>query len=767
MNINLREDETNLYVSFYQDYLEEVQCLNKKVTDVLNKVMQESKYDKLQQRISKIIDTYTETIVNNIGNGVFAKWVESTSSLRLCLKTYRAGDEADEVCAQIEQNMGDLIQNILKIEKAELIITERPIVSEEGLEQLEYVCQNAQTEIQDIKSNYISKVESKSEENEIYGTLKPLFENIAVNMEAFFKTSLNSFVELHDFVREIAVQLYSIADENVVATNTESGINKKLASRLSAIASTMNNASESLSVDKFKELTNLLYNTIYEEATRKKKKLSYESIALIMPIYHKFYSEYGNILKDKFDSFDEKEKFIKQEYFDVTRERENEQYFDGEEIKTFKSNACYTYTVFDRVADMERNIANSCKDGSANDINLLYGAYVLFTPIIEGHINEEDSKEYSKFSKWAANEILSILGMEINNSESDDGNVQEIEFNGENFNDENIKLFVNVVEQIVNQAGVDELSSWVDKHYSMLVSSRKIYSRKAKCSSASEYNINPDVYGRYTVTRKSIQMMAPVCKQANIILDPIDKFYKEKFESLGNGFVKANATIHTLSSFLSLWGFGALNLSGLLFSTTDQDSPILTRIKLGGLSLTSCTAAGKIINGGACMLKIIDWAMPHIKKSKILVKLSEKVWDLTRQDIQIPYVQKMMDQYIMEHYELEYGMNKGQSPYFEYYHNVATEIKDNHQRRTFENSVFAADTILIPQNYTINEVNPKKYREICCGIFLNLVRSGMCNKQDIESKTANDIVDKLYNIYVSKENVIPRVDISPDKRVLK
>ena len=126
----------------------------------------------------------------------------------------------------------------------------------------------------------------------------------------------------------------------------------------------------------------------------------------------------------------------------------------------------------------------------------------------------------------------------------------------------------------------------------------------------------------------------------------------------------------------------------------------------------------------------------------------------------------MIDQYMMEHYETKYGMKKWQSPYFEYYHHVAADIEDDSKRRAFENAIFAAELVAIQQNYTVNEADAKKNREICLGIFLNLVRSGICSKQDIESGIANDIVDKLYDVYVSRESVTPRVDISPDCRVI-
>ena len=225
---------------------------------------------------------------------------------------------------------------------------------------------------------------------------------------------------------------------------------------------------------------------------------------------------------------------------------------------------------------------------------------------------------------------------------------------------------------------------------------------------------------------------------------------------------EASKIIHELSSFIGLWGLSTWNLSKM-FSENDSDKSILEKVQIGGLALSSCTTAGKIIMGGAQMIKIVDWVMPHIKKSKTLVKLSEKVWKLTRDDIQIPYVQKMMDQYIMEHYEIKYGMNKGQNPMFEYYHCVAINIEDENQRRAFENAIFSAENVLARSNCIIKENDLKKKRAICCGVFLNFVRSGLCSKQNIESGTANEIVDKLYQVYIEKEDILPRVDISPEK----
>jgi hypothetical protein len=488
----------------------------------------------------------------------------------------------------------------------------------------------------------------------------------------------------------------------------------------------------------------------------------------MMTIYEEFYKEFGGYLycapEEPFSDVE----YRVNELLKVTMQRGNCPFFDNEEEWQLYNGAVHNGAAkfYDHSARMVRNVAEAYKKDKTLALNLVYGMYVVTLPIRNCRLREE-TENFKRFCNKAFTQIEDILKITSEAGSEEKNQDEDLTFEGENFSDENIKLFVVVVERIINQVGVDELNSSVEKHYSTLSDSRKAYSKKATSrDTVVEHNIDSNTYGRYTVTRKSIQAMAPICNQTNTILEPIDKFYKEKFDSLGKDFDKANATIHAISSFCGLWGLGTWKLSGM-FSTKDSDATILEKIQLGEVALATCTTAGKIINGGAHLLKIIDWAMPYFKKSKKLVRLNEKVWNLTRQDIQIPYIQKMMDQYMMEHYELKYGMSKGLSPYFKYYHSVATTIEDNHQRRAFENSVFAAETFMTPQNYSFSETDPIKNRAICCGVFLNLVRSGMCSKQDIEAGTANDIVDKLYNIYISKENVTPRVDISPEGRTLR
>ena len=902
MKINLREEETELYIKTYNDYLDEVGKLNKRVMDVFGEVMTASKYDRLQKKIAEISDTYEEQVAKKITEDLFNFWTDSKGSLRSCLRQYQAGDAADEVCLQIENKMSELSQEILKIEKMEAVVTERPIVSEDGLEQLEEACKSAREKIADIENEYLNKANTKYDENEIFGTLHPLFKGIEVNHYNFFDGAFNSFAKLHEEVKEISAKNRNIADDNVTEkgaargndsvsvqssggsdmennsqqdeideylfkyitetvlgktelykdslwykdearvedwknketvrlqkrdeyikcllakmkpevkkewkyaienkdevsgrlgykkeedkkiekskteesktelrkslskvetarlwqgsfkagqhTNQYKGRDKYYADtldekvtlyrlqssderdkgnyfitkadydkikgfgpteiysvlqlssfygdedsgkmksdykmyfmeyevkqggyldvarglieanghlatsaqmnkieqifvtdddfdnklvdlssylvnmdekakiaefegKLFAHASNMNKQAQRKSIYEFKRLTEFLRNTIENEAYETNKILNYEKIKKIMPIYKKFYTEFGELLKDSFKSFEEKEKYIKREYIGVTRDNGNEKFFVGDEAWTFKSHAYNRYTVFNLVADMVINIVTECEKKQANDSNLRYGIYVLFDPIISGRISEDDGNEYSKFSKWASDEIIRVLDLKDDENMYGEDYISQMEndFSSEEFSEENIRLFVKMVEIIVKQTGVDELNACVEKNYSLLHSSRKAYTEYVRRRNQTRHNVKSDTYGRYTVTRRSIHIMEDTCGQIDTVIEPIDKFYKEKFKSLGESFDKANAAIHAISSFCGLWGLSVWNLSKL-FSSGDSEKTMLEKVMIGGVALSSYSKVGVLVTGGIQMLKVLDWAMPYLKKSK-------------------------------------------------------------------------------------------------------------------------------------------------------
>lgn len=813
MRFSLRENETNGYFALFQDYLEQVQDLNNKVMDVLNETMQQSEYDKLQNLISYMIDVYEDVILQNVKTGAFSSWEGSDASLRACMRMYQAGEEADQVCAQMEQHLQECMTEILKIEKAEVAITERPKVSEAGMEGLEEICKTAEKEITDIRADCLAQIISRKEENEIYGTLAPLVEGIAASLEMFYESALGEFKKLHEFVREISHKMRNQAEEasGRMAAEADSGALEATAAANTgrgeaapgAVTGTKTAAAlaEKLKAradfGEFREITRELYHNLCQEESQSKKTVGYEKMIQIADVYHQFYEQHGTMLEDSFQDSVEREEYIKREYIEAIQDRGNDKYFNGEDVWTFRSYAQRGYACFWTVADMVKNVTKGCIDQTADDANLIYGAYVLFDPILNGHIKEEGKEECMDFCGWAVSEIRRILGEDekakAEENATDREQAGDIHKMKRHDSEEGLKVLVLVVEKMVHQVGVDQTNQLMEQYGDDLDSTRKIYSRKPKPvvkerdnrressriggGGGSRAPENP--YGRYIVTRQSIQAMATMCGWTNSILEPLDEFYREKFEKLGKGFGTASNFIHKVSSTFSLWDTiwkkiksrdeedaskeNAEDASEENAEDASEDKSTDTeKMVKEALNLLAILSTGQAAAATGSALKLLDSAMPLIKKNHILEKVSSGFWKFTRETINTDYNQRLMDQYMLEHYQIKHGIALKNGGLFVHYHNVGKSVEES-QRRIYENVIFAAD-MYISQNYTIRVTQPVRFREIACGIYLNLVRSGFCSSRKVEASTANRITDKLYQEYRTKEQVSPRVDISPDHR---
>ncbi|MBQ3543863.1 MAG: hypothetical protein IJA34_02570 [Lachnospiraceae bacterium] len=359
---------------------------------------------------------------------------------------------------------------------------------------------------------------------------------------------------------------------------------------------------------------------------------------------------------------------------------------------------------------------------------------------LEGKLNEKGKT------------ILEINDPSVNSQkEKSDEN---IDFSAERFSEVNINIFINVLEDIVTQEGVEELNEAVERHYKILLDCRRNCVGKNEEKKTKFYAINNEFLGGYTVTDKTLQMIKPIYEKINLAVVEKDKFYKEKFASLESGFDKVNGIIHTIASAISLFGFGPLPFADM-FKNKNSNLSIKENVSKI-MSLRNFTPVGQMIIQGSRLLRVIDFSMPFIKKSKILVRLNEKHWELVRKEASDEY--RYLDQYIMEYYEMKYGMHKATSKLFDNFLDVAIKIESNERRRVFDSAVFSANSIM--SNILIPQDNK---REIGCGTFLNLVRAGMmCGDIEIPPRTASSMVDDLRDVYIKKWGIEPKVDISPE-----
>ena len=342
----------------------------------------------------------------------------------------------------------------------------------------------------------------------------------------------------------------------------------------------------------------------------------------------------------------------------------------------------------------------------------------------------------------------------------------DIDLEDEQFSDKNLELVVKIAEIIVGQLGQDRVNKYVDANYDKLRNNSKNYSNfKAKNTSNTkkDYNTsnvgngktrNKSKYGKYNVTPQAVSMMKDMYDKVNMIMTPIDTYYKEKFQHIEDSYVKVSQVIHNLSNFLGGWSTGTLKLSDLIpnyeLAAKIDNHELVKKITEGILTATS-PKLELLIKGSAAVLKGLDKVMPLMKKSQLLMNLSNKFWELTRQDMQIPYFNKYIEQYIVEHYNMKHGINVPQSYMFEYTHPIVREIKDEKKRRIFENALFAADACIGYQRYA--------ERSAYLGRFLNLARAALVGR--IPDNEANELLDKFYATYMVRENISAKVYLNP------
>ena len=947
MKINLQEDGTQTYTALFQHYLDEVQSLCRTVSDELNTVMKESKYDKLQRTVSTLIDQFTERVIHSSETGVFLRWQESGASLRACLELYQAGDGACQVCVETQVRLQEQIHDTLKIEKAGTVITDRPEVTEDGFVQLKELFQAGQSKIQMITRTSLSNINSAADENDIFRTLTPLIQGISAGIEGFFSDAQLEIQKLHEFVKDYLRQLQaqieastmpsantsadtgpatgggpamgggadttsatnssvetgpaadsgadtsstagsnaetdpatgggadaSSAADNSAETDSATGGGADTSSAADNSAetdpatgggadasSTAGNSAETdsatgggadassaavssvgtdpatgsglttgqthptavpagtsgaakrtqkepaqtptapspkkladvRSFNTFQNLTKKLYSKICNDGFKNNQAQFHSAIQqIIAPIYREFYQNYGDLLTEPSKDSDTR----RREYIQVTRERNNEPFFASEaDLYTFKSHAAHTYTVFDKAADMLQNIAKGCAQGTANSTNLMYGAYVLFTPIIDGCITEENISDEAKRAKAledfcanACNKLQSCIAAApsgrakpVHPSERTAGKTaeqtgstgkQKVTTSGKTadgaqtetppLQEDECTLFVRCTELIVQQIGVDELNRNVDRCSNDLEAGRASCPPKSKTSGSQKAAVKAGTdYGRYTVTPMSIQAASDTYAQAAPLMDHFDDFYKTRFAKLDKSFADTTNIIHQMSTLIGLFGLGSFNIMPG-FSSQNSDKQLLDKIIMSTVPLSQLTPTGRLIAAGAGAIKLLDWAMPMLKQSKILTRLNEKFWKITRMGCQLEPIQREMDMYMMEHYEIFCEKKVAQSGMFHYIHSIVNQIDEDSQRRIFENAVFAAEMWCLQQPHPINASNQQQWCEIFYGAFLNMIRSGLC-RDDIPAKRSNELVDLLYNMQSSNEGITPRVNIDPLK----
>lgn len=534
--------------------------------------------------------------------------------------------------------------------------------------------------------------------------------------------------------------------------------------------------------DDFREITRLLRNTIEDDTGCEERELSLDNLERIIPIYREFYSEYGDVLSDGFSDYDSRADYVKRQYIEVTHERGNDRYFEGREFDTFKSHAHTTYIVFLHVADMVNNIVKAIDNKEADGDNLYFGTYVLFNPIIEGKVSSGEI-ECLGFCRAAVSEILKVLenagiGSPISTREEE----EKLPV-GEKYNEENGRKLANVVEKALEDINIDDLNEAV-RVYNAISRDNESTRKRVYKNIKSKEDTKSELYGRYTVTHKSIQMMEKRCAEFYDYIDSQNNIYEKSYKQIGekafvlNGISRMTGIMERFKKGVENpedmnvngkinWAgaIGNIFMPGLDVAESMEDVfPDIPLIKTKSIGLVKNIAG--FVNK---TVQVLNFSIPFIKKNNKHTRMMEEVWEMARVKLRLPHSKYMADKYAQERASIINGIPVGTSgnyvSEFSLLHVVASGIKDADIRNSFEAAAFSAFEITNSGFYDVKERNINKRYRIHRGLLLNLIRSGMTSKQGIDSKTANEIVDKLYDLIISKQNIMPQTELDPGSRV--
>lgn len=223
MRINLREEETERYKQTMEQFLVELQNSSKKMYDDLNEILVNTSYAKLQQVISTIMSGYNDMIMNDVSQKAFTDWADSPSSLRHSMRKYMVGEAAEEICEELQNQIGDLMNEMLQVEMADFTAPERPVINEGDFERIKIVLQTYGTELEDIQGRYKNQIMSMKESNEIFGSMIYLFKAVCDTIAVFIPSATHEIEKLHEFVIQNAMKMQDIADEATGSSSEVAG----------------------------------------------------------------------------------------------------------------------------------------------------------------------------------------------------------------------------------------------------------------------------------------------------------------------------------------------------------------------------------------------------------------------------------------------------------------------------------------------------------------------------------------------------------------
>lgn len=800
VRFSLREEDVEEFIDYFRLYLDGIAKINDRLSQILNEEMKNTKYDELQTIISKILDQYQETVNNNIDYGVFSLWAESEVSLVACIRNYEAGEDAENVGLFIQNKLADLMQQLLQITKVEFSVPDRPVLSDESFEKIEDILKVSVVENQDLRNVCINNLTDKSENNNnIYGVLAPLVHKIYCSLDDFLNSAFNQVKKLHEITQERIRDFFQDNNEEVEKINylnnrfptitfdestdkksNGQSVSPKIKREYSNYINQIGYGSGIDAFYAFENLTKSIYQSMNDQVGCSAKTISTDVIKDLSDIYVKFYETCGSLLQDRFLSDEERIAFAEEEYIKVTKNRGNDQFFSDFSLFEAEIYASSDYTCFKDAAAAMKKIAEISKQKSKYEVNLIYDAYVTFTPILEGNVLPKDAEKFQVFFSRIEPELRNILCADENNHSPDQTRTtnERNKTIKETYNpdkEDNVNYLVRVIEELVKHFGGDVIIKYVNENSDELGEStefsskinklvidvyHKVSDRKEEKNRSDVQNFenkiknNENIFGKYHVTYREKSIMKPYFNQVSQILNEYDNFYGERFEKVNKNYTNASSLLGVISTVFSFGENAVKKIKEVCGENIlgDRKPEGFIPNVFNALSMLYNPALISAItrekNAAEFGKKIVD----KCRKSSLLSKIQKYFWDKSIQQAQLSQIQRFIGSYMFERYQIKYNQNISinDSIYFQM-HALVNDETNKSTIRIIEKAGFSAEWFAMEGNL----MNYSQNEEKMMGLYFNLVRSALDIQKNFEPKKATSVTDKWFNLYRKCNPVIP------------
>ena len=288
-------------------------------------------------------------------------------------------------------------------------------------------------------------------------------------------------------------------------------------------------------------------------------------------------------------------------------------------------------------------------------------------------------------------------------------------------------------------------------------------------------------YSPYFVSAQSIRSMRSACDYVAPILEREERHFSDKYKRFDAlyeaGYQKLVQAQELMSSLVSLVGMGEISVENLVLRDEESDTDkkktilefIMNAVKVGGNSLSALNVAGLALCGGNAAIKALKWAMPYMKKSSLVAKINNSVWEAQEQYMMRSPLEQYIATYMWQRYELQYRGNwetdgmQQQYEGFVYLHRCRETLETDKEKRALEKAAFGVEYLMHERMY-ICEESEERCIALAHGTRLNLFRAGLAESPDITPEKAKLVTDILQDCYMLDRGVRPNLKVNPEER---